>query len=122
MTVQFARVVGVVLLVLGIVGLFVSTEILGLLSSAILEDIIHLAAGGLLAFLGFSRRPNGLLTMVVLVLGITLLVSGILGFFVPDLFGLLDPPWTTLDNVIHVALGAASIAVARMKAPRPVTA
>src|SRR3712207_5062991 len=109
--VQYARIVGIVVLVLGIVGLFVSTEILGLLTSAILEDFVHLVVGGLLVVVGFSRGRSRVVGPVVLVVGVVLLLTAIVGFIDNALLGLLAPPWTVVDNVIHLVLGIAGIVV-----------
>ena len=49
---------------------------------------------------------------MVLVLGVIYLVVGLLGFVVPTLFGLLPDGYTIFDNLLHLALGVASIAVA----------
>ena len=49
---------------------------------------------------------------MVLVLGVIYLVAGLLGFVVPTLYGLPPDGYTMFDNLLHLALGAASIAVA----------
>ncbi|MBD0354332.1 MAG: DUF4383 domain-containing protein [Rubrobacteraceae bacterium] len=83
-----------------------------LLNADILEDIVHLITGGLLAYVGFGRTDPGLARNVVLVLGVIYLVVGLLGFVVPTLYGLLPDGYTMFDNLLHLALGVASIAVA----------
>ena len=96
-----------------VVGLLVGERlVLGILNADILEDIVHLITGGLLAYVGFGRTDPGLARNVVLVLGVIYLVVGLLGFVVPTLFGLLPDGYTLFDNLLHLALGVASIAVA----------
>ena len=53
---QFARIIGVVLILVGIVGLVLGNKLwLGILNIDIVEDIVHLVTGGLLAYVGFGR-------------------------------------------------------------------
>lgn len=94
-------------------GLILGDQSLGgLLNIDILEDIIHLVTGGLLAYIGFGQRDEGLARNVVGGLGVAYLLVGMLGFVIPMLFGLLPHGYSIVDNIIHLALGAAGIAVA----------
>ena len=109
----YAQILGVVLLVIGVVGLVVGNEVvLGILNSDIFEDIVHLITGGLLAYVGFGRVDQALIRTVVGVLGIIYLVVGVLGFVVPMIFGLIPHGYTLFDNLLHLALGILSIALA----------
>jgi hypothetical protein len=109
----YAQVIGVVLLLVGVVGLVLGNQVwLGILNIDILEDIVHLITGGLLAYVGFGRTDLGLTRTVVGVLGIIYLVVGVLGFVVPTLFGLIPNGYTLFDNLLHLVLGILSIAVA----------
>jgi|SRR5215210_5062459 len=109
----YAGVVGVVILLIGVVGLLLGERsLLGLVNIDLLEDIVHLATGGLLAYVGFGQRDVGLARNVVGGLGVVYLLVGVLGFIVPMLFGLLPHGYSVVDNIIHLALGIASIAVA----------
>lgn len=109
----YAQILGVVLILTGILGLVLGERLLlGILNIDILEDIVHLATGGLLAYVGFARVDDGLAGTVVGVLGVIYLVVGIVGFIVPGMFGLLPDGYTVFDNLLHLALGVLSIAVA----------
>jgi Domain of unknown function (DUF4383) len=109
----YAQILGVVLLLVGVVGLLVGERlILGILNADILEDVVHLITGGLLAYVGFGRAAPSLARNVVLALGVIYLLVGLLGFVVPSLFGLLPDGYTVFDNLLHLALGVLSIAVA----------
>jgi hypothetical protein len=109
----YAQILGVVLLVIGVVGLVVGNEVvLGILNTDIVEDIVHLITGGLLAYVGFGRVDQALIRTVVGVLGIIYLVVGVLGFVVPMIFGLIPHGYTLFDNLLHLALGIVSIALA----------
>jgi len=103
------KVVGFVLIALGIAGVIFGTEpLLGLLNIDHPENIIHLLTGGLLAYAGF-RSPEPQLRKVVGTLGLLSLGAGILGFFAPNLFGLMHHMYSNYDNLIHLTLGVLGI-------------
>jgi hypothetical protein len=115
---RFAQILGVVLILVGIVGLVLGDKVwLGILNVDIVEDIVHLATGGLLAYVGFSGMDLSSARSVVLALGVVYLVVGILGFFVPTMFGLIPNGYTIFDDLLHLALGVLGLAVA-LAAPR----
>ena len=115
---RFAQILGVVLVLVGLVGLVLGDKVwLGILNVDIVEDIVHLATGGLLAYVGFSGMDLSAARSVVLALGVVYLLVGILGFFVPTMFGLIPDGYTVFDNLLHLALGGLSLAVA-LSAPR----
>ncbi|MDQ4129226.1 MAG: DUF4383 domain-containing protein [Actinomycetota bacterium] len=115
---RFAQILGVVLILVGIVGLVLGDRVwLGILNVDIVEDIVHLATGGLLAYVGFSGMDLSAARSVVLALGVVYLLVGILGFFVPTMFGLIPNGYTIFDNLLHLALGVLGLAVA-LAAPR----
>ena len=109
----YAQIIGVVLLLVGVVGLVLGNVVwLGILNVDIVEDIVHLITGGLLAYVGFGRVDQTLTRTVVGVLGIIYLVVGVLGFVVPMVFGLIPHGYTLFDNLLHLALGVLSIVLA----------
>ena len=109
----YAQILGVVLILTGILGLVVGERLLlGILNVDILEDIVHILTGGILTYVGFGRTDLGLARNVVLALGVIYLLVGLLGFVLPSLFGLLPDGYTVFDNLLHLALGVVSIAVA----------
>ncbi len=72
---------------------------------------VHLLTGGLMAAVGF-RGSDSTVRSVVGGLGIVYLLVGVLGIFVPDMFGLLPSEYeTVLDNLIHLTLGALGVAL-----------
>jgi hypothetical protein len=116
---QFAGVVGLVLLATGVLGLIVGDEPLaGVLNIDLLEDVIHLVTGGILAFVGFGQRDEELARRVLLGLGAVYVVVGFVGFVVPNLFGLLPHGYSVVDNLFHLVLGGALIAVGYLAARR----
>lgn len=110
---RFAQILGVVLILVGVVGLILGNRVwLGILNVDIVEDIVHLATGGLLAYVGFSGIDLSTARSLVLALGVVYLVVGILGFVVPMMFGLIPHGYTIFDNLLHLALGGLGLAVA----------
>ena len=110
---QYAQIVGIVVVLLGVVGLIAGEQSLfGAVNIDIMEDIVHLVTGGLLAYVGFAQRDTDLVRNVVGGIGVVYLLVGLLGFVTPMLFGLLPHGYSTLDNILHLALGVLGIAVA----------
>ena len=115
---RFAQILGVVLILVGLVGLVLGDKVwLGILNVDIVEDIVHLVTGGLLAYVGFSGMDLSTARSIVLALGVVYLVVGILGFVVPTMFGLIPNGYTIFDDLLHLALGVLSLVVA-LSAPR----
>ncbi len=110
----YAKVVGVIVILLGVVGLLAGEDpLLGAVNIEVAEDIIHLLSGGLMAYVGFAVRDTDVVRKVVGAIGVIYLLVGLLGFVAPGLFGLLPQyGYSVVDNVIHLVLGAAGIAVA----------
>jgi|SRR5215203_3949871 len=118
---RFAQILGVVLILVGIVGLLLGDRVwLGILNVDIVEDIVHLATGGLLAYVGFSPMDLSTARSVVLALGVVYLVVGIVGFVVPMMFGLIPHGYTYFDDILHLALGILGLVVA-LTSPRGAT-
>jgi len=113
---MYAKVAGIVVLLIGVVGLFIGNEdLLGLFNIDVVEDFIHIGSGGLLTYLGFAGT-DGAVRSVVGLLGVVYLLVGLIGFVVPELFGLLPHTLDLPDQLLHLALGAvALIAVASDK-------
>lgn len=103
-----SKLLGVNLLLLGVVGfvLVAQSPLLGLLNIDILENIVHLATGAAFAYVGFGMRDNSGARMIVRVLGIVYVAVGVIGFVAPTLLDLLQHPYTIIDNVIHLTVGA----------------
>jgi hypothetical protein len=110
----YAKIVGVVVLLVGIVGVIAGNPedgLFGLFNIDIVEDIVHLTTGGLLAYVGF-RGTNSAVKSVVTALGVVYLLVGVLGFVTPELFGLIPHEYTLADNILHLALGALALVAA----------
>ena len=109
---QYARVTGVVVILIGVAGLLLGEQsLLGVLNIDLMEDLVHLVTGGVLAYAGFAMRDSRVVRNVVGGLGVLYLLVLVLGVVSPTLFGLLPHGYSIVDHVIHLALGALSIAV-----------
>ena len=109
----YAQIVGVVLLLVGVLGLILGEGLfLRILNIDILEDIVHLITGGILAYVGFGQADERIARNVVGTLGVIYLLVGILGFIVPMLFGLIPHGYTIFDDLLHLALGVLSLVIA----------
>ena len=114
----YAQIVGVMVLLLAMLGLLLGEQaFLGILNIEIPEDMLRLLTGGILAYLGFGQRDEGIARAVVGALGAVYLLVGLLGvgvldFIIPMLLGLLPHGYGLADNLIYLALGVLSLAVA----------
>ncbi len=110
----YSRLVGLVLVVLGVVGLLAGDEPLfgelGL-NSDVPEDLFHLLTGGLLAAVGF-RGSGALVRSVAGGVGVVYVLLGVLGTVNDELFGLLPDGYTVVDNLVHLVVGGLGIALA----------
>ncbi len=109
---EYAKYLGIALVLTGIVGIVLGDQSLGgLLNIDIVEDIIHIGSGALLAYVGF-RGSTDLARTVVGGTGVVYLLVGLIGFVAPNLFGLLPHGYSIADNLLHLALGVAGIVIA----------
>ena len=109
---QYAQVIGVVLILTGLLGLVLGDQaLLGLLNIDLVEDLVHIVSGVLLAYVGFGQRDSGVARTAVGGLGVVYLLVGLLGFVAPTLGGLLPHGYSLFDNLFHLALGALNIAI-----------
>ena len=105
---------GVILLVLGVIGIFTGNSLAGL-NSEVLEDVIHIVAGAILAYGGW-RGTAAQASMWSKVFGIVFLVVGLVGFFDRNIFGLFSAGLGTIDNVVHLIYGVVGVWAGWMKA------
>jgi hypothetical protein len=108
----YAQILGIVLILVGIVGVLVGEGLLlGILNTDVVEDIVHILTGGLLAYVGFGRLDLGAARSVVAAFGVVYLLVGILGFILPNLFGLIPSGYTVFDDLLHLVLGVLSLVI-----------
>jgi len=118
----YARVTGVVLLLLGILGLFTSPDLLTL-NSELIEDLIHLVSGAAALYVGFGARDDGPAIMYARIFGAVYLLVGILGFVDDRMFGLFprDNPLEVQDHIVHLGLGIIGLAAGFVTGDRRVS-
>lgn len=97
----YCRVVGVVLIALGIVGYLAQGTTW--LEFAPRLNLMHLVSGVVLAYLGFTGPAAGLGAQAF---GLVYTVVALLGFFGGGRVPVLDIPATALHNLAHLAIGA----------------
>jgi hypothetical protein len=109
----YAKIVGVTVILIGVVGLLLGEgSLFGVLNIDLVEDGIHLLTGGLLAYAGFAARDLKVVRAIVGGTGIAYLVLGVVSFARPMLFGLIPSGYVlVLDNLIHLTLGVLGIFV-----------
>lgn len=95
----FAKVVGIVFLLLGILGFFIE-HLAGFIHFDLVHNIIHLAIG-VWGIWAASTAANSQ-TFARLV-GTIYLLLGVLGFFVPGLFGIMH--LENSENLLHLIVG-----------------
>ena len=111
----FALLAGAGLIGAGLLGSFGSPlvgrpEATSLLVTGPGHDVLHLVAGALFLHVGViligRQRSLG-----VMALGAGLLLSGLLSLVAPDLLGLYGPATSGLDQLAHLGLGVAALAI-----------
>jgi hypothetical protein len=109
----YAKIVGVTVILIGVVGLLLGEgSLFGVLNIDLVEDGIHLLTGGLLAYAGFAAKDLKVARAIVGGTGIAYLVLGVVAFARPMLFGLIPSGYVlVLDNIIHLTLGVLGIFV-----------
>jgi len=96
----YAQIVGIVLLLIGVVGLF-SASLLGV-RTTIVHNLIHLVSGAIGAYTGFSGSGYQAFAKIF---GIVYTLVGVIGFITPATLGSLGIPVNTTYNLIHLVIG-----------------
>jgi hypothetical protein len=104
-----AAIFGVVYLVVGVAGFFLSSPLFGQFEVNTLHNIVHVVLGAILIW-GMMNTASAVLANRWV--GVVLLVLGVLGFFVPDGFGLV--PLGGNDIWLHLASGVVLFGVSLM--------
>ena len=99
----WAKIIGIVLLLVGVVGFFMGDQILGFGINT-LHNVVHLLTGAIFAWAGFGQ---GSAKSVNRWLGIVYIVVAVLGFL-----GMLSFLATNgADNWLHLVIGVVSLLV-----------
>ncbi len=118
------KVLGVVLLLVGIAGFF-NAHLLGAHLTT-LHNCVHILTAAIALYIGFAGTANAA-RLFCLAFGAIYLLLGIVGFINPgivaSLIGHSLAAGDTLmaDNAIHVVLGAVFLIAGLQRAPQPAT-
>jgi hypothetical protein len=114
----FNKVIGVILLVVGLWGL-AEPNLLGMHLTPV-HNIIHLLTAAMALYMGFAASVSAARTFSI-AFGAVYLLLGVLGFVAPGVVTSVigHPPVSsgelTPDNLVHVVLGGAFLAVGLMQ-------
>ena len=101
------RILGVVLVVVGLLGFVMSSPLLGIFEIDPLHNVIHLASGAIALVLGGNQ---GTARMYLIVFGLVYGVVAIAGFVQGDtVLGLIGV--NMADNLLHTGIAAACLVV-----------
>jgi hypothetical protein len=112
-----ARVLGIVVGLLAIVGFFIEGEhLLGIMNVDLALDIIRVVIAAALLYVGFARVPLSAVRAVLIAVGALYVLMGLLAFADPTLFGLLPTGLTGFDIAFHLIVGAGAVVLALLPA------
>ena len=101
------RVLGVVLVVVGLLGFFMSSPLLGFFEVDTLHNIIHLASGAIALVVGGNQ---GMSRMYLIIFGLVYAAVAVIGFLQgTTVLGLIIV--NGADNLLHTAIAAACLIV-----------
>ena len=105
---MWAKIIGIVLLIVGIVGFFTGGNLVGFNVNA-LHNVIHVVTGALFVYAGFASKGKQA-PMYNKTLGIIYLLVAVIGFLGISAFNDLLAI-NTADNWLHLVIAAISIIV-----------
>lgn len=105
-----ARILGIIVALLAIVGLFIEGEhLLGFANVDLTLDIVRIVIAVALLWVGFARVSRAALSTVLAVVGIMYVLLGILAFVDETIFGLLPTGLTGFDIGYHLVAGVVAL-------------
>ncbi|AXH36926.1 hypothetical protein DVJ78_17245 [Humibacter sp. BT305] len=105
-----ARVLGIVVALLAIAGLFVEGDHLGGFANVDLTlDIARIVIAVALLWVGFGRVTRTALSTVLAVVGVVYVLMGIVALFDAEMFGLLPTGFTGFDIAFHIVAGLVAL-------------
>jgi Domain of unknown function (DUF4383) len=117
------KILGVVLVLVGIAG-FLKHDLLGLHLTTI-HNIVHLLTAAIALYFGFYGS-DATARAFCQIFGAIYLILGIVGFVAPDVVANVIQSHTatggenlTLDNIVHLLLGAVFLIVGLLREPKP---
>jgi hypothetical protein len=119
----FCRVIGIVLLLVGIIG-YASPNLMGMHLTS-MHNIVHLLSGLLALYFGFFTAAKAARSFSIM-FGAIYLFLGLLGLIVPEaMASILQMQGTTVtsnylmpDNIVHLLLGGLFLIAGLVSSPR----
>jgi len=110
-----AKILGVIVAALAIVGFFIEgTHLFGLMNVDIALDITRTVVALALLYVGFGRVSDSAARLVVAIVGGMYVVMGLVTFIDPTHFGILPTGFTGFDVGFHLTVGAAAVVIGFM--------
>jgi hypothetical protein len=114
---NIARILGIVVALLAILGFFVEGDhLLGIMNVDLTLDIVRVVIAAALLYVGFAPVGLGAVRAVLIIVGAMYVLMGLLAFADPTLFGLLPTGFTGFDIGFHLIVGLGSLLVAFLPA------
>lgn len=108
-----ARILGIIVALLAVVGFFVEGEHLaGIANVDLTLDVARVVIAVALLWVGFGRTSASALRAVLAIVGIMYVAMGLLAFADSTLFGLLPTGFTGFDIGFHLVTGIISVIAA----------
>lgn len=107
-----AKILGIIVAALAIVGFFIEgTHLFGLMNVNIALDITRTVVALVLLYVGFGRVSDSAARLVVAIVGGMYIVMGLVTFIDPTHFGILPTGFTGFDVGLHLIVGAAAVVI-----------
>ncbi len=100
------RLLGVVLVVVGLLGFFMTSPLLGIFEVDVLHNVIHLASGAIALVVGGNQA---MARMYLIIFGFVYAGVALLGYMQGNVLGLFAV--NAADNVLHAVIGAVCLVV-----------
>jgi hypothetical protein len=118
-----ARVLGIVVALLAVVGFFVEGEhLLGIMNVDLALDILRVVIAAALLYVGFGPAPLSAVRTVIIIVGAMYVLMGLLAFADRTLFNLLPTGLTGFDIGFHLVVGLGALVLAFVPAMQKDTA
>jgi uncharacterized membrane protein len=111
---RYAQFLGVVLLGSGLLGLLLGDgSFLGGIEIFFVENVVHIVLGALLLYAASARTSRHSRRAIVVAVGVVAIIIGLLGFTEANGTVIALPqPWGLAHTLLHLSVGALSVAVA----------
>lgn len=107
-----AKVFGLVILLLAVVGVFVSGRLFSVVNVDIALDLVRFGLAAALLYVGFSKASEDTASGAVMAVGILYVGLVLPGMLSREVFGLLPSGLTGFDLLFHIVAGITAVVVA----------